>query len=79
MNMLRNMGVSVVVNVNVVLTGGNAMTISIELTDEEAEYLDYILTTEQDSWEQAIGQRDDAQACYDVCGKVLEALENDNT
>lgn len=55
------------------------MTISIELTAEEAEYLNYILTTEQDSWEQALGERDDAQICYDVCGKVLEALQNDNT
>lgn len=59
------------------------MTISIELTAEEAEYLDYILTTERDAWEPAIGQRDDAQDCYDVCNKVLKALENgvpdDNT
>lgn len=55
------------------------MTLSIELTAEEAEYLGYVLSEEQDSWEQAIGQRDDAQICYDVCGKVLEALQNDNT
>lgn len=52
------------------------MHLSIELTTEEAEYLNYILTTERDAWEPAIGQRDDAQAYYDVCSKVLEALEN---
>ena len=59
------------------------MTISIELTAEEAEYLGYVLSEEQDSWEEALGERDDAQICYDVCGKVLKALENgvpdDNT
>lgn len=52
------------------------MLLNLELTAEEAEYLDYILTTERDAWEPAIGQRDDAQACYDVCNKVLKALEN---
>ncbi len=52
------------------------MSVTIELTTEEAEYLNYILATERDAWEPAIGQRDDAQACYDVCNKVLEALEN---
>lgn len=52
------------------------MKIELILTAEEAEYLDYILTTERDAWEPAIGQRDDAQACYDVCDKVLKALEN---
>lgn len=52
------------------------MTIELTLTAEEAGYLNYILTTERDAWEPAIGQRDDAQDCYDVCNKVLEALEN---
>lgn len=55
------------------------MTISIELTDEEAEHLSYILSEEQDLWEQALGERDDAQICYDVCGKVLDALNVANT
>ena len=52
------------------------MTLNIELTTEEAGYLNYILTTERDAWEEALGERDDAQICYDVCNKVLEALEN---
>ena len=64
------------VNVSVAHVRRNVMHLSIELTAEEAEYLNYILATERDAWEPAIGQRDDAQDCYDVCNKVLEALKN---
>lgn len=59
------------------------MTISIELTADEISFIKDIVSDARDGYSDAVGERDDAQICYDVCGKVLKALENgvpdDNT